>query len=141
MPTKRAFRFLLVAEVLLAIIGSIVAVFTESQLPEALQAYEQAEAEAEFTTREWVLLGVGVVFLVPFLVSRIGLFAFWRPARRLYFWTAIGGVTLAPFFGPYVDAGWGQLFNEVAMIISGVILALIYYSPLREFYEEPKTTA
>ena len=135
MLTKRALRFLLVAEILLAITGGIVTVFTESLLPAELQAYEQAVSEADVTTREWVLLGVGIVLLVFLLVSSIGLFVFWRPARLLYFCTVIGGLALTPFYGPYVDAGWGTLFQEMAMIVSGVILALIYYSPLRDLYE------
>ena len=138
MFTKRALRFLLVAEILLAVTGGIVSVCTESLLPAELQAYEQAVAEADYTTRESVLLGVGIIFLAFVLVSSIGLFVFWPPARLLYFWTLIGGVALAPFYGPYVDAGWGQMFDEAAMIISGVILALIYCSPLRNLYERPQ---
>jgi len=116
-------------------------VFTTSLLPEELQAYERAVAEADYSTREWVLLGVAIVLLICVLVSNIGLFVFWRPARLLYFCTLMGGVALAPFYGPYVDAGWGTLFGEAAMIISGVILALIYYSPLRGLYERPKPAA
>jgi hypothetical protein len=135
MLTKRALRFLIVAELLLAIIGGVLTVFTTSLLPEELQAYEQAVAEAGYTTREWVLLGVGIVLLILVLISSIGLFVFWRPARLFYLLTLIAGVALAPFYGPYVDAGWGTLFQEAAMIISGVILALIYYSPLRDLYE------
>jgi hypothetical protein len=141
MLTKRALRFLLVAEILLAITGGIVTVFTESLLPDELQAYEQAVSEADVTTREWVLLGVGIVLLVFLLVSSIGLFVFWRPARLLYFCTVIGGLALTPFYGPYVDAGWGTLFQEMAMIVSGVILALIYCSPLRDLYERSQPAA
>jgi hypothetical protein len=141
MLTKRALRFLIVAEILLAIIGGVLTVFTTSLLPEELQVYEQAVAEADYTAREWVLLGVGIALLVLVLISSIGLFVFWRPARLLYLMTLIVGVLLAPFYGPYVDAGWGTLFEEVAMIISGVILALIYYSPLRDLYERPRTAA
>ena len=55
------------------------------------------------------------------------------PVSRLYCWTVVAGVALAPFFGPYVDAGWGQLFYEAALIISGLILALIYYSTTQRF--------
>jgi hypothetical protein len=47
------------------------------------------------------------------------------------------GLLLTPFFGPVVDAGWGTAFDYAAMIVSGVILALVYFSPLKSLYERP----
>jgi hypothetical protein len=46
-----------------------------------------------------------------------------------------------PFFGPYVDAGWGIAIDYAAMIVSGVILALVYFSPLKSLYERPAIDA
>lgn len=135
MDIRRVFRFLLVVEILLAITGGILTLCTGALLPEELQAYERAAAETDYTTREWVLLGVSITFFILFLASSIGLFVFWRPARRLYLWSTIGGLALTPFYGPYLDAGWGQLFDGASMVICGVILGLIYCSPLRDLYE------
>jgi hypothetical protein len=112
--------------------------FTESSLPEPLRAFLDAESEAEITVREMVMLLAAIPVIILLLVSSIGLFFFWRPARMLYLIALVAGLLLTPFFGPYVDAGWGTTFEEAAVIVSGVILAPVYFSPLKDLYEKPK---
>lgn len=141
MPTKGLLRTLIVAELLIAIISVVVSLFTEFMLPEPLRAFLEAESEAEITMRDVVMIAVGIPLIILLLVSSIGLFFFWRPARILYSLAVILGLAMTPFFGPYVDAGWGTTFEEASIVISGVILALIYFSPLRDFYEKSKITA
>jgi hypothetical protein len=139
MPSKGFLRTLIVAEVVLGIISVVVSLLTESSLPEPLQAFLHAESEVEATGRGMVMLAAAIPLIILLLVSSIGLFFFWRPARFLYLIAIAGGLLLTPFFGPYVDAGWGATFEEAAIIISGVILALVYFSPLKDLYEQPKT--
>jgi hypothetical protein len=139
MPSKGFLRTLIVAELVLGITSVVVSLFTESMLPEPLRAFVEAESEAEVTTHDMILLAAGIPLILLVLVSSIGLFVFWRPARILYVVTIVAGLLLTPFFGPYVDAGWGRVFEDAAVIVSGVILALIYLSPLKVLYERPKT--
>jgi len=120
------------------IVGAVVSLLTESALPEPLRAFLKAESEAEVTVREMIMFAAAIPLLILLLVSSIGLFFFWRPARILYLITSVAGLLVTPFFGPYVDAGWGTTFDEAATIVSGVILALIYFSSLKELYEKPK---
>jgi len=141
MPTKGFLRTLIVAEIGIGIICIVVSFFTESMLPEPLRAFLEAESEAEITARDLVMIAAAIPLIILLLMSSIGLFFFWRPARVLYLITVVLGLAMTPFFGPYVDAGWGTTFEGVAMIISGAILALIYFSPLRDFYEKPKIAA
>ncbi|MEK7855071.1 MAG: hypothetical protein AAB288_03200 [Acidobacteriota bacterium] len=138
MPSRGFLRTLIVAEIFLGIISIFVSLLTESSLPEPLRAFLEAESEAEVTAREMMMLAVGIPLIVLLFVSSIGLFFFWRPARILYLITVGIGLLLTPFFGPYVDAGWGTTFEEAAVIVSGVILALVYFSPLKDLYEKPK---
>ena len=84
-----------------------------------------------------IMIATTIPLLILFLVSSIGLFFFWRPARIVYLIATVAGLLLTPFFGPYVDAGWGTAFDEAAILVSGVILALIYFSPLKDLYEKP----
>jgi hypothetical protein len=84
------------------------------------------------------MLAIGIPMLILFIVSNIGLFLFWRPARTLYVITIIVGLLETPFFGPYVDAGFGTMFEDAAIIVSGVVLALIYFSPLKDLYNKPR---
>ncbi|GMU20107.1 MAG: hypothetical protein AMXMBFR13_02070 [Phycisphaerae bacterium] len=138
MPTKGLLRTLIVAEIGIGIISIVVSLFTESMLPEPLRAFLEAESEAEITAREMVMIAAAIPLIILLLVSSIGLFFFWRPARILYLLTVVLGLAMTPLLGPYVDSGWATTFEEIAVIISGVILALVYYSPLRDLYEKPK---
>ena len=139
MPTKRLLRALIIAEILVGIISIVVSLATEFLLPEPLKTFVDREGEGRLTTREIVMLVAAIPLINLLLLSSIGLFFFWRPARILYLIAMGYGLVLTPFFGPYVDAGWGTILEEIAVIISGVILALVYWSPLKQLYEKAHT--
>ena len=137
MPSKAFLRTLIVAEIALGIISVVLSLLTESALPEPLRAFVKAESEAEMTPRIMIMIATTVPAIILWILSSVGLFFFWRPARILYLIVNVAGLLVAPFFGPYVDAGWGTAFDEAAILVSGVILALIYFSPLKDLYEKP----
>jgi hypothetical protein len=135
MLSKSTFRLLLVAEVLFHISAVVVTALTAWLLPIELRAFMRTAPTSDFSTADWVVFGQGVIFIVVFLASRIGLFVFWRRARKLYLVSVIILLGLTPFFGPYIDAGWGQALDSAALVSSGLILALIYFSPLSQNFE------
>jgi hypothetical protein len=134
MPSKSFLRTLIVVEIGLVILDIVVSLLTVSLLPESLRAFSEAESQGE---RGLVVLRVAFPVIILWLGSIIGLFFFWRPSRILYLISIVLWLLLQPFCGPYVDAGWGTAFEDAAMIVSGVILALIYFSPLKSLYERP----
>jgi len=134
MPSKSFLRILIVVEIGLAILYAVVSQLTASLLPESLRAFSEAKSQVE---QSLVTLRVAFPLIILSLVSSIGLFFFWRPSRILYLISSVLGLLLAPFFGPYVDAGWGKAFEDAGLVISGVILALVYFSPLKSLYERP----
>ncbi|BCW94144.1 MAG: hypothetical protein KatS3mg007_2038 [Thermoanaerobaculum sp.] len=138
MPSKAFLRTLIVGMIVLGSVSVVVSLVTESLLPDPLRAYAEAEWEANLTGRDVVMLAVAILVIIAWFVSCIGLFLFWRPARILYLITITAGLLLTPLYGPYVDAGWGTMFEDAAVILSGVILALVYLSPLKGLYEKPK---
>jgi hypothetical protein len=135
MLSKSTFRMLLVAEVFLQISGVVVSALTTWLLPEELRTFLRTAPTSNFSTSDWIVLGQGVIFLTVFFASRIGLFVFWRRARTLYLVSVILLLGLTPFFGPYIDAGWGHALDGAALISSGLILAVIYFSPLSLDFE------
>jgi hypothetical protein len=137
MPTKGLLRTLIVMEIVLGFTSVVVSFITEPMLPEPLRAFVNAESEEAITAYDMILLAFGIPLILLFLVSSIGLFLFWRPARILYVVTIVAGFVLTPIFGPYVDAGWGRIFEDAAVVVSGVILGLVYFTPLREMYDRP----
>jgi phosphoglycerol transferase MdoB-like AlkP superfamily enzyme len=140
-PSKRLLRILVVAELLMIVLGVAVALLTEPSLPEPLRDWVQAEAEVEPTAGFLVLTGFGFLMVVALVVSNIGLFFFWRFARPLYLVTTLAPVLLLPAFGPDVSSGWAAMFDDLGMILSGIIIALIYWSPLRDLFERPAPPA
>jgi hypothetical protein len=141
MSSRGVLRTLIVAEVGLVVLSVVGSLLTEVLLPEPLQAYLETEFEGDLTTFEVAMLVAAVPLVILWLVSSIGLFFFWRPARLLYVVTMIFGMLATPFFGPYVDAGLGAMLEDAATIMSGVILALVYFSPVKELFGGPSVAA
>jgi len=133
MLSKSTFRLLLAAEVFFHISGVVVSALTANLLPIELRTFMRTAPTADFSTSsDWVVLGQGVIFLGVFFASRIGLFVFWRRAREIYLVSVILLVGLTPFFGPHIDAGWGRALDSLAFISSGLIFAIVYFSPLSQ---------
>ncbi len=138
MPSKRLLRILIIADFILVALSIVGALVGESSLPESLRAYEQARSEADLTVKEWVLVGVSAPLLIAWLVSSFGLFFFWRPARAMYLVTVVGSLAVTPFTDVYITAGWVEAIEGVSLIVTGIVLALIYASPLKDLFEKPK---
>lgn len=138
MLSKRSLRVLIVTDFLLLAVSVVVGIAGEAWLPEQLQAFEQARAQADMTTNDWVMMVLGLLLLIAVLVAFVGLLIFWRPARPLYFATLVVAALLTPFDGPYITSGLAQAFGDVSLIVSGIVLAVIYFSPLRALYDRPR---
>ena len=132
MPSKGFLRLLVVAHIVLGI-ASIVYSLPLSSLPEPVRAFLRAESEAAMLG-SGVILVLSIPLIILILMSSTGLLFFWRPARILYLITIVAGLLLTPFSGPTLYAGWGKAFEEAAIMVSGIILALIYLSPLKDLY-------
>jgi magnesium-transporting ATPase (P-type) len=138
MITKRLFRTLILTALFLSMAGAMVTSLTASLLPPEIQAYLDA-ASQDVPTSQVVLLVILFVVTIPLMCAAVvGLCLFWPPARGLYLWITIVSVALTPLFGPYCDYGWGQTFLAAADILEGVILALVYWSPVKDYFENPQ---
>lgn len=141
MLTKRSLRVLIVTDLVLIAVGVVIGIIGEAWLPEPLRAFEQARAEADMTTRDWILVGVGIPLIIAVPVASIGLMCFWRPARPLYLASIVAAALLMPLGGPYITSGWAETLESVSLTVSGVVLAVIYFSPLRDLYARPQPAA
>ena len=134
MASKTTLRLLVAGEILLAIATIAASLLGQSSLPEALRTYEETRFQ-DPSLSEGLLVLLPVVWLIVARgIAWIGLFVFWRPARMWYLLTSLGGLAFVPFLGPYVETSWSYLLNDVMLLLNGFLLALIYYSPLKELY-------
>ncbi|MBW4490758.1 MAG: hypothetical protein KME12_23540 [Trichocoleus desertorum ATA4-8-CV12] len=133
--TRKNFRRLLVLSWLLVIPVVIVSFATETSLPPELQNYLERVESAPLANGEIVLATVNTTFIVFALVLAAGLFRFRRWAKTLLPMYYVLGLLLLPFNGPYVESGWATVLIHSGVTLDGVILALVFFSPLKESFE------
>jgi hypothetical protein len=127
--TVRTFRRLLILSVVLPIVGALVSVATEHRLPSQLREYVAAQSA---TLPSTVTLVGCLILLGAWIAAVVGLYRLKPFGRRLFLLTLVVGLTLTPALGPYVDSGWGQLFYQATFVLDGLLVALMYWSPLAE---------
>lgn len=134
-----AFRVLVMVCLLFAVAAPISDVASRAQLPEPLKAYLDAEDEAEGEINSplillaFVAIGVGTLAII----ATAGLLLLWRPARLLYTISYVMALPLYFFMGPTISTGVTEFLNYGATFLGGVIWALIYFSPLKQFFDTP----
>ena len=128
------------AEVVVTILGVIVSLAGESSLPEPLRYYLEEQAKADPDAGDIALVAVGIPLLIALVVSIIGLYRFWRFARPLTVIVFVVGLILQVFAGPTVDPGPATSLYELAAVFTGIILAVIYITPARAWFEKTHDT-
>jgi len=127
-PSKNLLRILVVSAIVTLILGVIGQFLAE--LPEPLKAYRQAELHGEVGAQDWLSAIFAITWVTMGLAGAVGLLFFWRPARILYLVAAVAGIFSTVLAGPVVLAGWSMAMDELSNLLSGAILALVYFSPL-----------
>jgi len=134
MSPRKLIRVLIVAEVSAFIISCVLSSILQRTLPEPLRTYAAAPTEYPGLAYAVVYVCLAVPVLVLALMSHIGLFFFWRPARTLYLIGGIGILVMVVLDGPAERTGWEGMFDYLSSVIYGSILGLIYFSPMRDLY-------
>lgn len=123
---RSAIRWLIVVELGLTAIAGLMS-YGESSL---LSEYP----DARNAISDDVTLHLGGIWLLIFLVSRIGILFLWAPAREIYLCSELVGLLLTPFLGTSISGPWTELYEGALMILSGFILCFIYLTPAREAF-------
>ena len=133
---KNHFRVPIVSSLLFAVLGGIYDLMWPNPVLEKIIDFA-AEVEPEIQGTKLILVGIIVlVALVLAVVSFIGLLIFKPWGRPVYVAGFIIVMPLYAFLGTTIYSGVSQLFYDLSMIASGAILALIYFSPVAEFYQK-----
>ena len=138
--SRHQFRFLVVLNQLLILASVIVYELTESSIPPEIRAYfsfDQSVLDTEITNitpLTDVPYWLGTLSILMGFVASIGLCLGQRWGRSLYvitFLTAVLMTTLTEF---YVSTGWSAFVGYFASTTEGMILALIYFSPIKRMF-------
>lgn len=83
-----------------------------------------------------------VVLLLALVWNTIGIFLFWPSSRWLYLALSLIAYLSIPIWGITVITPWALLASELGTYIAGILLALMFFSPLAtRFQNRTKPTA
>ncbi|MGJ0492226.1 hypothetical protein [Methylobacter sp.] len=129
--SKNGFRAFLIVSTLIGF-GGLVDVIFPSLLSPELQEYF---AKAEVTNYGKFLAAYSFIMSIIGLVSFIGILKFRKWARSLYVILTIVGLLFTPFYTEQISSGLSSAFSSFSSIASGIILALMYMPPVKEYSE------
>ena len=130
------FRIILISGVITAIVGVVVGINLTDTLPILLQDYLIDVDNEDITDGEAILPLIALFsLLILLLVSTIGLWKFKRWARTLYITLTVISVLLYPTLGPVVMNAWEAMFNDLALILEGVLIAMMLTGPISEKFK------
>lgn len=135
--TDNKFRALIALHLALTF-GSIGAAFLPNLYSTALSEAYANEPLPAFLDSSWLMIAMVSVLLAVLLASIVGLWMFKPWGRTLSLLSTIATLTIATFFGPTLLSGLENALYEAAALCWGAVLALAYYSRIRERFEVTK---
>jgi hypothetical protein len=144
MQTKAIFRGLLILQIFIFVAG-ILAVHTGMRsLPSGLQNYVDsngAQLDSDQPAAFTIFKAGFTLYLLLFIVSLVGLFLFWPPARVLYLICAGSGPLLDLTNSVHILPMWASLWHTLGHILMGIILCMMFTPPCREQFAITNKTA
>jgi hypothetical protein len=83
----------------------------------------------------WIVIGIIGLAAVVALVNQVLLFFYWKPSRLIYFVSCVLLYPAMLFMGLWIFTPFEYVMYEMAAFISGITLALLYYSPVAERFK------
>jgi hypothetical protein len=136
MPTKSIFRGLLILTIISAIISMCAYLLEKDNLPLGLREYLNSRSHEVLLYHYKIFVVQSTAFLLIFAISFSGLYFFWSPARVIYCVFIVIGLLTDPSYGAHIKPGWTALWDDCYKILSGVIICLIFTSPIRELFRK-----
>lgn len=132
----RLLRQLIATEIGFVVLAAGSGIWLSDTLPEQLQAYLSAQNGAAWSSADSFTALVFVPLAGLLGAGWIGLWKMKRWARAVYT-TAWGlGLLTLPLLGPSVAHGLEYALGDVATLVAGMILSLIWFSPLAERFRQ-----
>jgi membrane associated rhomboid family serine protease len=142
MSAKIIFRGLLIATVISMAAEAVTYHFQQNSLPLELREYLRSRSEHVLSHDYSVFSVVTVAYAIFFIMSFVGLYFFAQPARLLFCGFILVGLFMPlAGFGPDVETDWMELWGGCSSIFLGVILCMIFTSPIRDRFTKTHDAA
>lgn len=133
--TQRTFRTLLLVGWLITLFIGVAHVPTLKFLPPELKTGYDVYIHASQNSPGSINLLINLLYLIFYFIISVGLFFFRKWARNLFLPSIVLGLLLVGVSRIIVDVAWINALKYVPSIISGIIWAAAYYSPLSRLFE------
>jgi len=128
--SKTLFRWLVVMSFGMGIVYVYVAVITEASLPEPLQNYISVANDSAGELSIFTL-----ILFVVVVVTYVGLYFFWWAAPFLMLATTIAFWIYLGVSPPTVESGLASALGEIGTLAEGIILAIVFLTPARDWFK------
>jgi hypothetical protein len=137
---KRNFQTIVVLHQVLIFSALVVQSITDSWLPPEIQSFLGVERTvleegANATSSNQMIDTLWWVVTIISLLASAGIIFFRRWGRTLFVFASILNLLSMPFSELYVDVGWTVFVGSVGGIIEGMIISLMFFSPLRRLFK------
>ena len=137
--SKFRFRALIVFSVIFALTGAGYDLIYPDPFIESVNDFifeNEPTSSESFDNVVLVLLSIALILTA---VAYVGLFLFKRWGVYLYAFTLLISCIFYFFDGAYVFSSFGQFNYDASMFLSGVILTLVIFSPVKQHFYAHKT--
>jgi len=121
---RTSFRTVVVAQLVATILADWATQATRTALPSPLREFTLAQP----APAPW-LIGMGVVMIALTLITTVGLFRFWSPARPMYLASMALAYLVAPLAPVVVQTAFASTLFSLAALLAGLMVGLMYFSP------------
>lgn len=132
--SKNQFRALVVLSYLSPFLGVFYDYFFPNLLVDRVVDYVHGLEYGVLMSNPMVFLVLSAITFVVYVTSFVGILPFKSWARHL---CLIGFLPLLPvstLMGITIYSGWEQFFYDISILLFGVLLALVYYSPVTQYF-------
>lgn len=131
---KLLFRLLAMTVLVFVLLGTASAVMHPGLLPAQVADYHGKFTPDQYEGRHWLRIALLVPCALLCIVATASLFRHWRGAPVVYFVSAVATMVGVEFLRPYVHPGWGEDNYELAIVLTGAVLFLLFFTPVKKWY-------
>jgi hypothetical protein len=137
--SKFRFRALIVFSVIFAFTGAGYDLVYPDPFIESINDFIFENEPTTSETFDNAVLALISIVLILTVVAYVGLFLFKRWGVYLYAFTLLISCIFYFSDGAYVFSSFGQFNYDVSIFLSGVILTLVIFSPVKHYFDAHKT--
>ena len=131
MEIEKIFKNLILVDFALLILIVISSMYQSTDIIEVNQNLENGL----FSEYEYFIRIISLILFFLYLLTLNLLYRFISYGKKLYLFLVIAGLTLNFLNGSVVYSSFGSILDQVGGIVTGAILILLFYSPIKNNFK------